>query len=346
MKAAVMDAFCSPLEVREVPDPVPSDDGVVIEVRANGICRSDWHAWMGHDPSIRLPHVLGHEIAGVVAEKGSLVQNWRVGDRVTLPFCGGCGVCAQCLAGNHHICDDEYQPGFTGWGAFAGYVAMPYADVNLVRLPDEVDYVEAASLGCRFMTAYRGVVDQGRVTGGDYVAIHGCGGVGLSATMIAAAQGAEVIAVDIDDDRLQLARDFGAGMTVNARTSPDVVREILEKTGGGAHVSIDALGSQVTSRNSIRCLRKRGRHVQIGLTLADEADILIPMNAVIAKELEIVGSHGMPAHRYPDLLRMITSGVLQPGRLVGKTVTLEEAGAELEAMGRFSQTGVTVIDRF
>lgn len=346
MKAAVMDTFGSPLEVREVPDPVPSDDGVVIEVRANGICRSDWHAWMGHDPSIRLPHVLGHEIAGVVAEKGSRVQNWRVGDRVTLPFCGGCGVCAQCLAGNHHICDDEYQPGFTGWGAFAGYVAMPFADVNLVRLPDEIEFVEAASLGCRFMTAFRGVVDQGRVTGGDFVAIHGCGGVGLSATMIAAALGAEVIAVDIDDGRLQLARDFGAGMTVNARTSPDVVREIREKTGGGALVSIDALGSQVTSRNSIRCLRKRGRHVQIGLTLADEADILIPMNAVIAKELEIVGSHGMPAHRYPDLLRMITSGVLQPGRLVGKTVTLEEAGAELEAMGRFSQTGVTVIDRF
>ncbi len=346
MKAAVMDAFCSPLEVREVPDPVPSDDGVVIEVRANGICRSDWHGWMGHDPSIRLPHVPGHEIAGVVAEKGGLVRNWRVGDRVTVPFCGGCGVCAQCLAGNHHICDHEYQPGFSGWGAFAQYVAMPYADVNLVRLPDEVDYVEAASLGCRFMTAYRGVVDQGRVTGGDYVAIHGCGGVGLSATMIAAAQGAEVIAVDIDDDRLQLARDFGAGMTVNARSSPDVVGEILERTDGGAQVSIDALGSQITSRNSIRCLRKRGRHVQIGLTLADEADVLIPMNTVIAKELEIVGSHGMPGHRYADLLRMITSGVLQPGRLVGKTVTLEEAGAELEAMGRFSQTGVTVIDRF
>ncbi len=346
MKAAVMDAFGSPLEVRDVPDPVPSDDGVVIEVRANGICRSDWHGWMGHDPSIRLPHVLGHELAGVVAAKGGLVRNWQVGDRVTVPFCGGCGVCAQCLAGNHHICDDEYQPGFTGWGAFAGYVAMPYADVNLVRLPDEIDYVEAASLGCRFMTSFRGVVDQGRVTGGDFVAIHGCGGVGLSATMIATALGAEVIAVDIDDGRLQLARDFGAGMTVNARTSPDVVREIRKKTGGGALVSIDALGSQVTSRNSIRCLRKRGRHVQIGLTLADEADILIPMNAVIAKELEIVGSHGMPAHRYPDLLRMITTGVLQPGRLVGKKVSLEEAGAELEAMGRFSQTGVTVIDRF
>ncbi len=346
MKAAVMDAFGSPLDVREVPDPVPSEDGVVIEVRANGICRSDWHAWMGHDTSIRLPHVPGHEFAGVVVDKGNLVRNWLVGDRVTVPFSGGCGVCAQCLAGNHHICDDEYQPGFTGWGAFAGYVAMPYADVNLVRLPDELDYVEAASLGCRFMTAFRGVVDQGRVTGGDCVAIHGCGGVGLSATMIATAIGAQVIAVDIDDARLKLARDFGAGLTVNARTSPDVVAEIIEQSDGGALVSIDALGSGITSRNSVRCLRKGGRHVQIGLTLGDEADVSIPMNEVIAKELEIVGSHGMPAHRYADLLRMITSGVLRPGRLVGQTVSLEEAGAELEAMGRFSQTGVTVIDRF
>lgn len=346
MKAAVMDAFGSPLEVREVPDPVPSEDGVVIEVRANGICRSDWHGWMGHDPSIKLPHVPGHEFAGVVVEKGGLVRNWRVGDRVTVPFCGGCGTCAQCLAGHHHICDNEYQPGFTGWGAFAGYVAMPYADVNLVGLPDDLDFVEAASLGCRFMTAFRGVVDQGRVAGGDFVAIHGCGGVGLSATMIAAAVGAEVIAVDIDETRLQLARDFGARMTVNAKTSTDVVREIRQKTGGGALISIDALGSKVTSRNSVRCLRKRGRHVQIGLTLADEADVPIPMNAVIAKELEIVGSHGMPAHRFADLLRMVASGALQPGRLVGKTVSLEEAGAELEAMGRFSQTGVTVIDRF
>ncbi len=346
MKAAVMDAFGSPLEVREVPDPAPSEDGVVIEVRANGICRSDWHGWMGHDTSIRLPHVPGHEFAGVVVEKGGLVRNWQIGDRVTVPFCAGCGVCAQCLAGNHHICDNEYQPGFTGWGAFARYVAMPYADVNLVRLPDELDFVEAASLGCRFMTAFRGVVDQGRVTGGDCVAIHGCGGVGLSATMIATALGATVIGVDIDDARLQLARDFGARMTVNARTSSDVVTEIIERTGGGAVVSIDALGSRITSRNSIRCLRKRGRHVQIGLTLAEEADVSIPMNEVIARELEIVGSHGMPAHRYADLLRMIVSGVLRPGRLVGRTVALEEAGAELEAMGRFSQTGVTVIDRF
>lgn len=346
MKAAVMDAFCKPLEIRDVPDPDPTEDGVVIEVKANGICRSDWHGWMGHDPSIKLPHVPGHELAGVIVSVGDRVKTRRVGDRVTVPFCEGCGVCVQCQAGQHHICDNEYQPGFTGWGAFAQYVAIPYADANVVTLPDDLDFIEAASLGCRFMTAFRGVVDQGRVSGGDWVAIHGCGGVGLSATMIASALGAYVIGIDIDDTKLALAQELGARMTLNAEFSKDVGEDIISMTRGGADVSIDALGSRITSRNSIRSLKKRGRHVQIGLTLADEADVPVPMNEVIAKELEIVGSHGMPAHRYDALLRMISSGVLFPKRLVGKTVSLEDAGAELEAMGRFSQQGVTVIDRF
>ena len=346
MKAAVMETFGLPLEIREVPDPVPSEDGVVIEVKANGICRSDWHGWMGHVPSLQLPHVPGHEFAGVVVEKGRQVKNWQVGDRVTAPFCAGCGICRQCQAGNHHICDNEYQPGFTGWGAFAGYVAMPYADANLVQLPEELGFVEAASLGCRFMTAFRGVVDQGKVSGGDWVAIHGCGGVGLSATMIANALGAIVISVDIDDTSLELARKFGARLTINGKKSSDVVKEIVELSGGGTQVSIDALGSKITSRNSVRCLRKGGRHVQIGLTLAEDADVSIPMNEVIARELEIVGSHGMPSYRYIDLLRMITAGVLSPGDLVSKTVSLEEASTELEGMGKFKQKGVTVIDRF
>jgi alcohol dehydrogenase len=346
MKAAVMDAFCTPLEIRDVPDPTPTDDGVVIEVRANGICRSDWHAWMGHDLTIKLPHVPGHEMAGVIAAVGNRVRNWHVGDRVTVPFCEGCGVCHQCQAGKHHICDNEYQPGFTGWGAFAQYVAIPYADANVVGLPDDLDYIAAASLGCRFMTAFRGVVDQGRVTGGDWVVIHGCGGVGLSATMIASALGAYVIGVDINDAKLTLAQEQGAKMVLNAELSPDVAEDIITMTRGGADISIDALGSKVTSRNSIRCLRKQGRHVQIGLTIADEADVSIPMNEVIARELEIVGSHGMPAHRYDALLRMISSGVLHPKQLVRKTISLEEAGVELEAMGQFSQAGITVIDRF
>lgn len=345
MKAALFHEFSKLLTVQSVADPMCPADAVIIEVKASGICRSDWHAWMGHDTTISLPHVPGHEFAGVVAEVGSEVKHWQLGDRVITPFCGACGICEECLSGYQHICNNDYQPGFSGWGSFAQYVMIPRADVNLVRLPDSLDFVEAASLGCRFMTAFRGVVDQAKLRPGEYLAVHGCGGVGLSAVMIASAVGAQVIAVDIDDTKLELAKSFGAVAGINAKEGRPFLA-IRDLTNGGAHVSIDALGSQLSCRNAIQSLRKRGRHVQIGLMLAEDANPSLPMHAVIAKELEIYGSHGMQAHRYPAMLDMITRGKLEPKRLIGKTVALTEAAQELEAMATFSQIGVTVINDF
>jgi alcohol dehydrogenase len=331
MKAAIFEQFAQPLTIQNVPDPVVPDDGVVIRVEATGICRSDWHGWMGHDPDIRLPHVPGHELAGVIEAVGQDVQRWQPGDRVTVPFAVGCGRCSQCLSGHQHICDNYFQPGFTAWGSFAQYVAIRYADTNLVRLLDEIGFVEAASLGCRFTTSFRAMVAQGRLSAGEWVVIHGCGGVGLSAIMIARAVGANVIGVDIKDEALALAQSIGA---------------IHEITGGGAHVSLDALGSTLTCRNSILSLRKRGRHVQVGLMVADDKNAPLPMDQVIAKELEILGSHGMQAHAYGPMLEMIRAGTLAPKRLIGKTVTLEESLVELEAMGDFRGLGVTVINQF
>ncbi|HNT75240.1 MAG TPA: zinc-dependent alcohol dehydrogenase family protein [Anaerolineae bacterium] len=346
MKAVLYEAFAAPPTLQTVPDPTPAPDGVVVRVEANGICRSDWHGWMGHDSDVRLPHVPGHELAGVVEAIGPEVHRWRVGDRVTVPFAVGCGRCPQCLSGHPHICDDYFQPGFTAWGSFAQYVALPHADVNLVRLPDALDFVAAASLGCRFITSFRAVVAQGHTAPGEWVAVHGCGGVGLSAVMIAHALGARVVGVDIKDETLAFAREIGADAVLNARTEPHLIERLHDLTGGGAHVSLDALGSATTCRNSVLSLRKRGRHVQVGLMVADYKDALIPMNLVIAKELEILGSHGMPAHAYPPMLDMITAGRLDPKRLIRKTVMLEESIAELMAMGEFAQIGVSVIDRF
>jgi len=346
MRAAIYTHFAEPFTIENVPDPAPPPDGVVLRVDATGICRSDWHGWMGHDPDIRLPHVPGHEIAGVVEACGKRITAFRPGDRVTLPFVCACGSCAQCTSGNHQVCDRQIQPGFTHWGSFAELVAVDHADVNLVRLPAEIDSVTAASLGCRFATSFRAIVDQGKVSGGQWVAVHGCGGVGLSAVMIATSIGANVVAVDIGDEKLEFARSLGAEKVVDATGTPDVVEAIVELTGGGAHVSLDALGSPVTCSNSIRCLRKRGRHIQVGLMLADHSLPAVPMDTVIARELEIFGSHGMQAHRYPALLEMILRGKLHPERLVGKRIGLEEAPEALAAMGSFSGIGVTVIDRF
>ena len=343
MKAAVYEQFQQPITIQTVPDPTPTPDGVVLEVKATGLCRSDWHGWMGHDADITVPHVPGHELAGVVAAVGKDVTNWQVGDRVTLPFVCGCGHCPQCLTGNHQVCDAQFQPGFTHWGSFAEYVAIQYADVNLVRLPESIGFETAASLGCRFVTSFRGVVDQGKVRAGEWVAVHGCGGVGLSAIMIANALGANVIAIDIADDKLEFARQMGAVATINTAKTPKVVKEVKIISDGGAHLSIDALGSPTTCYNSISNLRKRGRHVQIGLMLGDHAAPAIPMSKVIAYELEIYGSHGMQAHNYPALLRMIEAGKLQPQKLIGSTISLMEAAVALPKMDQFPNLGIKII---
>src|SRR5918994_1221018 len=233
MRAVVLRAFGEPLRVETVPDPEPPADGVVVAVRATGVCRSDWHGWMGHDPAISLPHVPGHELAGEVVAAGPEVRGFKPGDRVTVPFCCGCGRCEPCRQGWTQICDVDFQPGFTAWGSFA--------DLNLVRLPESLGFVEAASLGCRFMTAFAALTEHGRVAAGEWVAVHGCGGVGLSAVMIASALGASVVAVDIDPSTLELARSLGAASVVDARAG-DAADAVAELTGGGAHAAFDAPG--------------------------------------------------------------------------------------------------------
>ncbi len=327
--------------VQEVAEPRCPADGVVVEVRATGVCRSDWHAWQGHDP-VRLPHVPGHELAGVVAEVGPAVRTRRAGERVTVPFVCGCGHCELCAAGQAQVCPQQTQPGFTGPGSFADRVAIHAADLNVVPLPDDVDFVTAASLGCRFATAYRALTVHGRVRAGDWVAVHGCGGVGLSAVMIAVALGARVVAVDVSPAALRRAGELGARELVPGGTG--VQARIESLTGGGAHVSLDALGSPETAVASVECLRPRGRHVQVGLLLGDRATPPLPMDRVVARELEVYGSHGMAARDYPGLLRMISRGELRPAELVGRVIGLEEAGAALDEMSRpATRAGITVV---
>ena len=335
MRAVVYEAFGQMPTVETVPDPAPAAHGAVVRVDATGLCRSDWHGWMGHDPDIRrLPHVPGHELAGVVEAVGADVRAWRPGDRVTVPFVCACGSCPQCAAGDHQICDRQTQPGFTHWGSFAEYTALDWADVNLVALPDGLASDAAAALGCRFATAYRAVLQVGRARAGEWVAVHGCGGVGLSAVMIAAAAGARVIALDVSAAALDLATEVGAELAVPAGT------DVHEATGGGVHLSLDAIGSEAVCAASIAGLRKRGRHVQIGL-LPDPPRV--PMDLVIGRELELLGSHGMAAHAYPEMLALVATGRLQPGRLISTRIALDDAPAALAAMSDGSPSGVTVI---
>lgn len=346
MKAMLYEAFEEAPRITTLSDPEPTRDGVVIKVGATGLCRSDWHGWMGHDSDIRLPHVPGHEFAGEVVALGKGVTRFKIGDRVTVPFVSGCGHCGQCHSGNQQVCPNQFQPGFTHWGSFAEYVAISYADTNLVHVPPAIDDATAASLGCRFATSFRAVADQARTGPGEWIAIHGCGGVGLSAIMIATALGANAIGIDLSEEKLELARQCGAVAVINASTVADPVEAVREITGGGAHVSIDALGHPMTCFNSIKNLRRRGRHVQVGLMLGPHAAPQIPMAQVIAHELEIYGSRGMQAWRYDAMLSMITAGRLDPARLISSTISLEEAVPALMEMDQTTLPGISVITRF
>lgn len=342
MRAVVIDAVRGRPEVREVAEPTAPAGGVVVRVMATGLCRSDWHAWAGHD-EIAFPHVPGHELAGVVVEVGAGVGRWSVGDRVTVPFVCGCGRCEWCLAGDAQVCPDQQQPGFTHWGSFAEYVALHAADTNLVAIPESVDFATAASLGCRFATAYRALVGRARLTEGEWVTVVGAGGVGLSTVMIARALGGRVVAVDRNPEALAAAADLGAEHMVLADGS-DVPAAVADVTGGGSHVSVDAVGGEDTCADAILSLRRRGRHVQVGLLPPIDGHPRVPMDRVIGWELDVLGSHGMAAADYPDMLALIEQGLLQPRRLVARTIGLDEAAALLPGFDQATVVGMTMLD--
>lgn len=343
MRAVVLDAVRAQPEVRDVAEPPVPPGGLVVRVMATGICRSDWHAWAGHD-EIRFPHVPGHELAGVVAEVGEHVRRWHVGDRVTVPFVCGCGRCEWCRAGEAQVCPDQQQPGFTHWGSFAEYVALHAADTNVVALPDQVDFATAASLGCRFATAYRALVARARVADGEWVTVVGAGGVGLSTVLIARALGGRVVAVDRKQEALDAAACLGAEHTLRADETTDVPAAVLGLTGGGSHVAVDAVGSEQTCADAILSLRRRGRHVQVGLLPPVDAHPRVPMARVIGWELDLLGSHGMAAADYPGMMALIERGSLHPHRLIERTIGLDEAAALLPGFDRAAVSGMTMVD--
>lgn len=348
MRALVLTEFGKDLEILDVADPTLDSESAIIRVEANGICRSDWHLWQGEwdwiGLNLELPHVMGHEFSGVIEQIGENVTQFKVGDRVIVPHAHGCGVCEYCRSGFANVCSNVTFAGTNYWGGYGRYVNVPAADRNLVELPDEVSFEAAAGLGCRFMTAWHGIVDQAAVKPGEWVLVNGSGGVGLSAIQIAKALGASVIAADISDAALELATQQGATATVNSKDT-DLVEAVRELTDGGVHVSVDALGITATCTSAINSLRKRGRHLQIGLTSrAEEGQIALPIDAMVLQELSFVGAANMPISRFPDMMRMVQNGVLDPASAITQTVGLEQAREVLQSMGSFATPGISVLN--
>ena len=342
MRAVVFGEFGAVPEVCDLPDPEVPDDGVVVRVEATGLCRSDVHAWLGHDGDVRLPHVPGHEFVGTVVGVGAGVRQHRPGERVTVPFVCACGQCPECARGDAQVCLNQTQPGFTHHGSYAELVALHRADANLVTVPDDLDAGAAALLGCRFATAYRGLVQQAQVAPDDTVLVVGCGGVGLSAVMIAVASGARVVGVDVDPDALQRATALGAVATVDVRgLSASLADEAVADAAPGFRIAVDATGRPDAIDLSLRTLRPRGIHVQIGLVSADP---VLRVSRIISKELAFVGSHGMAARSYPGLLALVASGRLRPQDLVSTWIGLADVPSAMAAMrDGTAPAGVTMI---
>lgn len=345
MKALVLEGV-EDFNLREVPKPVCQPHGILIKVMANGICRSDWHKWHGHY-SRKYPMILGHEFCGVIEEVGELVTRFKPGDRVMIPVSGSDGTCDMCKAGHGNLCESYLVPGIGYAGGFAEYVAVPYGDRNAEFLPDNVTFEEGAILSCRYITGYKGIVDAGKVRMGEWVAVYGCGGVGLSSIATASKMGAFVIAVDIKPEALKLAKRLGADYVVNASES-DPVAEVKKITQGkGVDVAVEALGNKNVVVQCFNSLAKLGRLVQLGVTqVGPEGDASIPINPLVQGEVSIVGSLSSPIQNFKTLLDLVAAGKLEVKPLLSETCCLSDVVSVFKRMDNNDCVGAVVVTDF
>jgi len=342
MRAAIVRNFNEDLSIETVNDPACPEDGVVLDVLACGVCRSDYHGWTGNHPLVKDGSIMGHEYCGVVVDAGPKAK-YKIGDRLIAPFILGCGSCPSCQSGKSNTCATQIVPGFNAPGAYAEYVAVPY-DHNLVYLPDSMSPALAAGLGCRVTTAWHALTDRAAVTAGEWVAVHGTGGIGLSAMLLAKMIGAKVVVVDIVKEKLDSALALGADAAVNAAET-DAAEAIRSITNGGADVSIEALGHPLTTNASVECLATLGRHVHVGMPGGDGM-MNINLRAIYMKQLSFYGTRGMPSWKYPSLLTMIERGDVDLSPMVDREINLSQASEELRMMSGATPPGTAVITKF
>lgn len=341
MRAVYYDSFGSIPKVMQVPVPRIGPESVLLEVKSTGICRSDWHGWMGHDKDIQLPHVPGHEFAGIIVQLGTGVINWRIGQRVTTPFVQACGRCPTCLLNEQQICEFQEQAGFTHWGSYAEFVEVRNADINLVEIPGAMSFDQAAMMGCRFGTAYRALVDQAKVRRNDFILVLGCGGVGLSLIQIAWAMGIRVAAADINPEALKLAGECGAEILIPA--DPKMVDAIWQWSENGLAACFDAVGVAAFVDMGLKTLKRRGKYVQVGLLPDQLGKPNFSMERLVAHELEIVGSHGIQAWKYGEMLEFVRTSGIDLDSMISNICTLEESIDILTSLDLNRQAGINII---
>lgn len=328
MKAAIFYGPHQPLAIEDVPVPEPQTGEILVKVAACGLCHTDLH-YIDHDvPTFHKPPlVLGHEASGWIEAVGMNVEHWKPGDRVLIPALLTCGACPACRRGRENICEHGIMPGNHINGAYAEYLCVPAKDA--IALPPDLPLQEACLIADAVSTPYHAVVNRGEVRPGDVVAVFGCGGVGINVVQVAAACGAQVIAVDKVESRLEIAKTFGAERVINASETPDAAKAVRKMTAGGADVAFEVIGNPATMRQAFDSLHRGGRLVVVGYS---EHDVSFSAAKIMFNEMEVRGSLGCRPVDYPRIIEMARRGAIAVEPLVTGRFTLDDINAGLDAL--------------
>ena len=337
MRALVLEEFGGPLTLKELPTPGIGPQEALVRVRNVGVCGTDLKIRAGRMGLDVLPLIMGHEVAGEVAEVGSEVQGFVPGDRVTVAFYVTCGRCRYCREGRDTLCQDVRQHGFSIDGGFADYMKTPA--VNLCKVPDNVPLDRACILADAVATSYHAVTKRAQVRPGKTVALVGVGGVGLHALQIARLAGGWTIAVDVNEERLELARKLGASEVVDARQGPfhEAVRQI---TGGeGVDVVLEFVANQDTLPSSYLSLKRAGRLVFVGYT--PELPMAVMPHELVRNELEIFGSRATTKQELQDTMDLVAQGRIEP--IIDRIFSMEDVELAFDALRQGRSLGRNVV---
>ena len=366
MTAAVLNQANGPLHTERIPIPEPKTGEALVRVHACGVCHTDLHVIKG-EVAFPMPAVLGHEISGTVVALGPTTAGPVPGTRVVAPFIMPCGVCPLCEAGRDDLCEkffgmnrlkgtlydgttrlrreDGSPLAMYSMAGLAEYAIVPIA--GLFPLPDNLPDVESAVLGCAVFTAYGAVRHAANLRGGEKIAVVACGGVGLNVIQIARAFGAsQIIAVDVREDKLQIARELGATHTVNAGglTPGDVTKQVFDATGGrGVEVAFEVLGRPETFAQAVEILGDGGRMIAVGIA-AGRTTAPVEITRLVRRGLQIVGSYGARTRAdMPEILRLAALGTFRLETQVTRRYSLAETEAAYQALNRGEINGRAVV---
>lgn len=330
MKAAVFRRPNEPLAVEEIPTPSPGTAEVLVRVAGCGMCHTDLH-YLDHGVKTfkTPPIVLGHEAAGTVASVGDGVSDWSEGDRVLIPAVLSCGRCSYCREGRENLCDRLVMLGNDVDGAYAEYVVAPAGE--LVRVPDGLPLEKACVIADAISTPYHAVKRRGSVGPGDQVAVVGCGGVGLNVVQCARLAGGRVIAIDVNEERLEVARQLGSDVTLNPREFDRLDKEVRRRTGGGVDVAFEAIGTPDTIRAAFGLLKRGGRLCVIGYS---HEDVALSAAKIMYHELEVVGSLGCGGGEYPEIIDLVEAGRIQLDPIVSGELSLDDVNEGFDRLRR------------